>query len=118
MNKTEGTNLRVVFYEGPGSAPLASEDRFQAISSLLEHGFEVTRPAAGGAVARADAAPILALGKFERGQAPSFGGEGEFHARDVSGLNAEAILGAAREIRDRSGARKLEAWKPWFPVID
>ena len=25
MNKTEGTNLRVVFYEGPGSAPLASD---------------------------------------------------------------------------------------------
>jgi Pyruvate/2-oxoacid:ferredoxin oxidoreductase delta subunit len=118
VNKTEGANLRVVFYEGPGSAPMAGEDRFEAMSSLLENGFEVTRPAAGGSVARADAAPILVLGRFEGGRPPSVGGEGELHAKDVSGLNAESILGAAREIRDRAGARKLEAWKPWFPVID
>src|SRR6185436_10990013 len=48
MNKTEGKNLRVVLYEGPGSAPLAAEDRYRAISALLQNGFEVSRPAAGG----------------------------------------------------------------------
>ena len=48
MNKTEGKNLRVVFYEGPGSAPLPAEDRYRAMAALLQNGFEVSRPARGG----------------------------------------------------------------------
>jgi len=118
VNKTEGKNLRVVFYEGPGSAPLSADDRFRAISSLLQNGFEVSRPAAGGAVAPADGAPLLMLGLFDGGRPPAFDGAGEVHARDLHGLAPEAVLGAAREAREKSGARKLEAWKPWFPVID
>jgi len=115
MNKTEGKNLRVVLYEGPGSAPLPAEDRYHAISALLQNGFEVSRPAAGGTVAKSDGAPMLVFGRFEGGRAPSIEGA---DVRDLSGLNADAVLGAAREIREKAGARKLEAWKPWFPVID
>lgn len=118
MNKTEGKNLRVVLYEGPGSAPVPPGDLFLTVSALLQHGFEVSRPAQGGSVAPADGAPVLVLGKFEGGQAPEVVGSGEVHARDLGGLDALGVLGAAREIRDRSGARRLEAWKPWFPVID
>ncbi|HZE99128.1 MAG TPA: ferredoxin family protein [Planctomycetota bacterium] len=118
MNKTEGKNLRVVFYEGPGSAPLAAQDRYQAISSLLQNGFEVSRPVQGGSVAPADGAPMLMLGLFDGGRPPAFDGAGEVHARDLHGLAPEAVLVAARDVREKSGARKLEAWKPWFPVID
>jgi Pyruvate/2-oxoacid:ferredoxin oxidoreductase delta subunit len=118
MNKTDGKNLRVVFYEGPGSSPLAAGDRYTAISSLLQNGFEVSRPAAGGSVAPADGAPLLMLGLFDGGKAPAFDGAGEVHVRDLHGLAPESVLGAAREVREKSGARKLEAWKPWFPVID
>jgi len=118
VNKTEGKNLRVVFYEGPGSAPLAAEDRYAAIASLLQNGFEVSRPIQGGSVARADGAPMLVMGRFDGGQAPPIEGQGELHVRDLNGLSAEGVLVAAREIRERAGARKLEAWKPWFPVID
>lgn len=107
MSKTAGANLRTVLYEGPGAAALPSEDRFQALTALLENGFEVTRPAAGGIVSREDGSPVLILGRFE-GTPP----EG---ARDLAGLD---VVGAAREARDRAGARKLEDWKPWFPVID
>ncbi|RPH43426.1 MAG: ferredoxin family protein [Planctomycetota bacterium] len=114
MNKTEGKNLRVVLYEGPGSTPLPAEDRFRAISSLLQNGFEVSRPAAGGTVARNDGAPMLVLGRFEGSAPPIEGAE----VRDVNGLGADGVLAAAREAREKSGARKLEAWKPWFPVID
>jgi Pyruvate/2-oxoacid:ferredoxin oxidoreductase delta subunit len=118
VNKTEGKNLRVVFYEGPGSAPLAAEERYGAIAALLQNGFEVSRPATGGSVARADGAPLLVVGRFDGGKAPAVEGAGELHVRDLGGLSAEGVLGAAREVRDRAGARKLEAWKPWFPVID
>ena len=116
MSKTHGANLRVVFYEGPGAVPLAAEERFGAISSLLDNGFEVTRPANGGTVSRADASPILLLGRFDGGTLPEV--EGNTHVRDLSGMSADQVLGAAREAREKSGARKLEAWKPWFPVID
>ena len=117
MNKTEGKNLRVVLYEGPGSAPLAAQDRFGTLSALLQAGFEVSRPAPGRTVAPADGAPMLVLGRFE-GSPPAFEGAGELEVRDLGGLGPEGALGAARDARDRSGARKLEAWKPWFPVID
>ena len=115
MNKTEGKNLRVVFYEGPGSAPLPAGDRYRAISALLQNGFEVSRPAAGGAVARADGAPMLVLGRFQGGETPPIDGA---EVRDLTGLDADGVLGAARGVREKAGARRLEAWKPWFPVID
>ena len=110
MNKTEGTNLRVIVYEGPGST-------FEAISSLLENGFEVTRPAAGGDVAPADGSPLLVLGRFDNG-GPPVAAEPDVHFRNVSGMSADQVVDAARETRDQTGARSLDAWKPWFPVID
>ncbi len=115
MSRTRGANLRVVLYEGPGSAPLPESERYRALSVLLEAGFEVTRPAKGGSVAPADGAPVLVLGRFEGG-VPQ-GGDGA-ELQDIAGLAAEALLAKARETRERLGARKLEAWKPWFPVID
>ena len=115
MSKTQGTNLRVVLYEGPGTVPLPTEDRFRAIAALLDNGFEVTRPANGGKVSSADASPVLLLGRFD-GSKPDV--DGDIHVRDLSGMGADAVLGIAREVREKSGARKLEAWKPWFPVID
>ncbi len=116
MKKLEGVNLRVVLYEGAGSAPLAAEERYSAVTTLLDHGFEVTRPANGGTVAREDGSPILLFGRFNGGPTPA-AGEG-VQVRNLDGLNADGVLAAAREAREKAGARKLEAWKPWFPVID
>ena len=113
MSRTEGRNLRVVLYEGPGSTPLDDAVRYQALSALLDNGFEVTRPVAGQEVAPADDAPVLVLGLLD-GEPPVAPGQ-EVHFRNLAQVNA---LDAAREIREVTGARRLEAWKPWFPVID
>ena len=113
MSRTEGRNLRVVLYEGPGSTPLADGDRYQVLSSLLDNGFEVTRPVAGQEVAAPDDAPVLVLGLLD-GE-PRVTADHEVHFRNLAQVNA---LDAAREVREVTGARKLEAWKPWFPVID
>ena len=113
MSRTEGRNLRVVLYEGPGSTPLADQDRFQALSALLDNGFEVTRPVAGQEVAPPDDAPVLVLGLLD-GE-PRVTAAHEVHFRNLAQMNA---LDAAHEVRELTGARKLEAWKPWFPVID
>ena len=113
MSRTEGQNLRVVLYEGSGSAPLEDEQRFAALSELLDHGFEVTRPVAGQEVAPADGAPVLVLGQWD--QLPEAEAGQNLHFRNLA---EEEPLPAAREVREATGARALEAWKPWFPVID
>ena len=113
MSRTDGRNLRVVLYEGPGSRPLTDEARYQALSSLLDNGFEVTRPIAGQEVAPPDNTPVLVLGLLD-GE-PPITEKHDVHVRNLAQVNA---LDAAREVREVTGARKLEAWKPWFPVID
>ena len=113
MSRIEGRNLRVVLYEGPGSQALDDDERFQALSALLDNGFEVTRPMAGQDVAPADGAPVLVLGRLD--EAPAADPDQEVHFRDLGEVGP---LDAAREVREAAGARKLEAWKPWFPVID
>ena len=113
MSRTEGRNLRVVLYEGPGSTPLTAQDRYQALSSLLDNGFEVTRPVAGQEVAPPDDAPVLVLGLLD-GE-PRVTADHDVHFRNLAQVNP---LDAAREVREMTGARSLDAWKPWFPVID
>lgn len=113
MSRIEGRNLRVVLYEGPGSRALGDDERFQALSALLDDGFEVTRPMAGQEVAPADGAPVLVLGRLD--DAPAADPDQDVRFRN---LDAVGALDAAREARDEAGARRLAAWKPWFPVID
>ena len=113
MSRIEGRNLRVVLYEGPGSRALDDDERFQALSALLDDGFEVTRPVAGQEVAADDGAPVLVLGRLDDAPAPDPGQDVRFR-----NLDAVGALDAAREVREEAGARRLAAWKPWFPVID
>lgn len=128
MDMTVGTNLRVVLYEGPGAIPLADSDRVATMLSLLEQGFEVTRPAQGQVVSPPDGKPLLVLGQFEKGgdnplsqatlAAATATSTGALHFQDITDLSQDAIVDAACEVRESLGARKLGAWKPWFPVID
>ncbi len=116
MSRTEGKNLRVVLYEGPGSTPLADDARFDTLSALLDSGFEVTRPVSEQQVAPADDAPVLVLGLLDRLETPPIvPPDQEVHFRNLAEGDP---LEAAREVREATGARALEAWKPWFPVID
>jgi Pyruvate/2-oxoacid:ferredoxin oxidoreductase delta subunit len=64
-------------------------------------------------VAPPDEAPLLVLGLLD-GDPPVADGQ-EVHFRNLASVDA---LAAAREVREATGTRKLEAWKPWFPVID
>jgi len=120
-SKTEGINLRVVLYEGEGSVALANETRAAAMGALLDEGFEVSRPLAGGAVSPQDESPLLVIGQFEGRTPPaadSAGDAGAIEYRDIAGLAPEAIVALAHTVRESVGARSLKEWKPWFPVID
>ena len=119
-DKTAGTNLRVVLYEGPGSTALAGDERFEITSWLLERGFEVTRPDARGEVVRTDASSMVVLGRFDGAppQVESLEGGGEIRFENIDGLDVETMGERVLEARDGAGARDLGQWKPWFPVID
>jgi Pyruvate/2-oxoacid:ferredoxin oxidoreductase delta subunit len=106
--------LRVVLYEGTGATPLDGPSRFEALRSLLQRGFTVSSASGERAVAPADAAPTMVLGRFD-GPLPEVTGA---ETRDITGLNAAQIADLVETTRAEVNAPKHGEWKPWFPVID
>src|SRR5205823_5074006 len=92
MSLTDST-LRIVLYEGTGAEPLASSERFAAITGLLEKGFSVTRTSGGGKVAPADHSSILVLGRFpgEMPQVEDIEGKVPVHFQNVSDFDAARV---------------------------
>jgi hypothetical protein len=113
-------HLRIVLYEGNGSAPFPGEDRFAAMTALLERGYAVTRPGRGS-VAPADRSALLVLGRFEKARPPlaeDQDGTVPIRFEDVTALNPQQIAETVETVRNQSSAVKHGDWKPWFPVID
>jgi Pyruvate/2-oxoacid:ferredoxin oxidoreductase delta subunit len=121
MSLANQTTLRVVLYEGTGSQPLSSEDRFATVSGLLEKGFAVTRANGNGQPIGNKRGALLVLGQFEDGQAPALednASQVRIETRDVTGLNQAAVVELVESMRLATGAVQQTEWKPWFPVID
>src|SRR5688572_28254620 len=64
MSLKEQSTLRVVLYEGEGAESLGADERFAAMTALLDRGYAVTRTTTQGTVAPADRTALLVLGKF------------------------------------------------------
>jgi Pyruvate/2-oxoacid:ferredoxin oxidoreductase delta subunit len=110
--------LRVLLYEGRGSAPLDAEERFALLAALLENGFPVSRPIAETGIPAPDHGPWAVVGRFtEPPLATPDRAEGVFW-QPLDGLGAGDLAARLREQRQRLGATPAGAWKPWFPVID
>jgi len=121
MGLKEQTTLRIVLYEGSGAQPLETNDRFTALTGLLERGFAVTRVAGEGRVAPADRASLLVLGRFDGGtppQAEDIDGQVSVRFQDIAGFDANRVAEAVESVRAETNAAKHGDWKPWFPVID
>jgi Pyruvate/2-oxoacid:ferredoxin oxidoreductase delta subunit len=121
MSLKDQTTLRIVLYEGQGAQSLANDDRFAAVTALIEKGYTLSRARADGTVDRFDRHAMLVLGRFD--QAPSLlsqdGVEAESIAfQDIGGMDAPAIVEKAEQVRVETNAAKHGEWKPWFPVID
>ncbi len=106
--------LRVVLYEGSGAAPVSPEERFAAVSTLLERGFGVTRAGSSRPVAPADASPLLVVGRWEE---PPPAAESEQRLRWAE-FDPATVAERAESARAEFAAPSPGAWKPWFPVID
>ncbi len=121
MTLRDQATLRVVLYEGTGSQPLAAEERFAAVSALLERGYAVTRASGHGRPAAQDGRAILVLGRFDNGHLPSAepaDGRVALRWHDLGGLDANGVVGVADAVRAELSAPRPGEWKPWFPVID
>jgi Pyruvate/2-oxoacid:ferredoxin oxidoreductase delta subunit len=123
MSLKDQSTLRVVLYEGDGAQPLETQDRFAALSALLEKGFAVTRSTAGGRVAPADRSTLLVLGRFNGGRAPIADEEDKetganLRVQDVTGFDTARIVQTVEATRAEANAARHGDWKPWFPVID
>lgn len=129
MVHNDASPLQVILYEGNGSAPLQEEARFEVFMSLLDQGYSVKRVTQGGNGMAHASSPLqnrlLVLGNFA-GNAPNIedaAGQVDLEARDISEMDAAAVLALVEQFRDdqpmnQPPAAGGKSWKPWFPVID
>jgi Pyruvate/2-oxoacid:ferredoxin oxidoreductase delta subunit len=114
--------LRVVLYEGNGAIALPPEARARVMAALLDKGYAVTRATTQGASAMPhDERSLLVLGLFPDQKAPSLEdatGSVKIEARDITGLDSEAVLELVEKTRGAEPMNQPGTWKPWFPVID
>ncbi len=121
MSLRDQNALRVVLYEGAGTEALEAGERCALVQYFLEKGFSITRSADRGAVAPADGAPLMVLGRFNDTavlSAEDANGHVPLFFQDLNGLSVEQVFGAAEKVREQTAAFQPGAWKPWFPVID
>ena len=121
MSLLKENTLRIVLYEGAGASELPADERFEIMSALLGKGYTVTRSGRNGRVAPADRSSVVALGRFEDGQAPEAedaAGEVELRFEDINGRSPAELAERVDAIREETQTSKHGEWKPWFPVID
>jgi Pyruvate/2-oxoacid:ferredoxin oxidoreductase delta subunit len=114
--------LRVVLYEGNGAIALPPEARAKVMAALLDKGYAVTRATVEGHSAMPhDDRSLLVLGLFPDQKAPALEdatGSVKIEARDITGLDSEAVLELVEKARGAQPMNQPGTWKPWFPVID
>jgi len=120
MSLKDQSTLRVVLYEGDGAQPLTTDERFTAMTALLERGYAVTRTTTQGSVAPADRTSLLVLGKFNgpAPQAQDANGQVTVRFQNLDGIDAARVTDLVEAERTDRGAAKHGEWRPWFPVID
>ncbi|MFQ5494748.1 MAG: ferredoxin family protein [Phycisphaerae bacterium] len=129
MSKLDGLNLRVVLYEGPGSAALPDEERFETLAALLDKGYDVSRRLDDPVTPASDrweetqneSCALLLMGRFNGSGPPGppeSNNGGEHRVCDITGLDAKQVVHRAAGVAGELKARNKADWKPWFPVID
>lgn len=120
MSLKEQSTLRVVLYEGEGAESLGADERFAAMTALLDRGYAVTRTTTQGTVAPADRTALLVLGKFGGKTPAGEDAQGTVPVRfqDLGSLDLATIPDLVETERGQRNAARHGDWKPWFPVID
>jgi Pyruvate/2-oxoacid:ferredoxin oxidoreductase delta subunit len=112
--------LHLVLYEGEGAVPLPPEQRFGAITALLERGFAVARTRDEVSLAAERQTTVMVLGQFVSGTNTANREQPGTTIRfeNITGLSDTQITERVEAFRSESNKPKPGEWKPWFPVID
>jgi Pyruvate/2-oxoacid:ferredoxin oxidoreductase delta subunit len=115
--------MRIVLYEGNGAIDLTPGTRARVMAALLDKGYAVTRstPHQHQSSFPHDDRSLLVLGSFPDQKAPDLedaSGKISIEARDITGLEPEAIVSLVEKTRGETPMNQPGIWKPWFPVID
>ncbi len=114
MSLTNQSTLRIVLFEGDGAAPLSGDERYGALSTLLEKGYAVSRTSVS-TVEKPERGALLVLGKFA---AQPDTAEPGVRFQNLSNLAPAQLGDLVETARTEAGATQHGVWKPWFPVID
>ncbi len=118
--------IQIILYEGLGTHPTPSAERFALTASLLDRGYSVRRVSKSTpAKPNESSSSIIVLGQFE-GTTPEISdktGTSKIEARNTTGLSQESVLELVDDARSALDVEQNQpgvngAWKPWFPVID
>ena len=95
INLAEQT-MRVILYEGAGSAGLPDAIRAEVMLTLLQRGYSVSCVRNGGTLASLERGSVLVMGRFADKtppQAMDSSGQISVHFRDIDGMDAAAAIG-------------------------
>jgi Pyruvate/2-oxoacid:ferredoxin oxidoreductase delta subunit len=120
MSLKEQSAVRVVLYEGNGASTIPPEDRFAAMSALLDKGFAVTATNGNGQVAPHARTELVVLGRFGSNvpSAEDAAGAVALTFHDISSFDVNRVFELVEGTRAKTTIPKPGDWKPWFPVID
>lgn len=120
MSLKDQSTLRVVLYEGDGAESLVANERFTAMTALLERGYSVTRTTTRGNVAPADRTSLLVLGKFGASTPAAENVDDTVAVQfcNLDQFDAQQVADLVESERTQRGAAQHGEWKPWFPVLD
>src|SRR5436189_1285183 len=121
MKDLAAPTMRVVLYEGAGSAGLPDGIRAELMLTLLQRGYSVSCVRNGGTLASLERGSALVMGRFADKtppQAMDTSGQISVHFRDIDGVDSAAALALIDAVREEAKIGKPGGWKPWFPVID
>lgn len=114
-------NLQVLLYEGDGSQPLESEQRFDVMQALLERGYAVRTVRSGDRLHALSGDESVVLARYCDGRAPQVAAQDSaspLRTCDIDGLDGAAVLEAIEAASAEAKKELPGGWKPWFPVID
>jgi Pyruvate/2-oxoacid:ferredoxin oxidoreductase delta subunit len=112
--------LKVVLYEGEGTAAWEPGLRLDVVGRCLQAGLRVARVTCLCRIRAAEGEKLLLLGCFQpetRDQLDAASSE-SLSARDVTGMDADEIMEQVGQARWPQAPAAAAKWVPWFPVLD
>lgn len=114
------STLKVVLFEGEGTAQLDPEMRFKLAQRCLEEGLRLSRATCLCQIRAGEGENLLLLARFGEQMKQNLHRitSDRLSAQDITGQDIETVMGHVHSARGAMGPAGTDRWVPWFPVID